>query len=80
VRGSAEVDYYWGRLSASPESEQCGWLKDKYGLSWQIVPEVLDRMMDDEDPLRRGRVTAAFLGMKKLDIAGLRRAYGGDPA
>ena len=70
-----EIDYYWSRLSAEPKAEQCGWLKDKYGLSWQIVPTVLDRMMRDKDPKRVARVTQAFLQMKKFDIAKLEEAY-----
>lgn len=70
-----EIDYFWGKLSADPEAEQCGWLKDKYGLSWQIVPTVMDEMLRDKDERKRARVTEAFLKMKKFDIAELRRAY-----
>lgn len=70
-----EIDYYWGRLSAVPEAEQCGWLKDKYGLSWQIVPTAMDEMLKDKDERKIARVTEAFLKMKKFDIAELRRAY-----
>ena len=72
-----EIDYYWERLSAAPEAEQCGWLKDKYGLSWQIVPTAMDAMMQDKDPARLARVTQAFLKMKKFDLAALQRAYDG---
>lgn len=72
-----EIDYYWEKLSAVPEAEQCGWLKDKYGLSWQIVPTVMDRMMQDQDPERLARVTQAFLKMRKFDLAALQRAYDG---
>ena len=72
-----EIDYYWEKLSAVPESEQCGWLKDKYGVSWQIVPTVMDKMMRDQDPERLDRVTQAFLTMKKFDLAALQRAYEG---
>ena len=72
-----EIDYYWEKLSAVPEAEQCGWLKDKYGLSWQIVPTVLGDMMKDEDEKKLARVTEAFLQMKKFDIAALKRAYEG---
>jgi predicted 3-demethylubiquinone-9 3-methyltransferase (glyoxalase superfamily) len=72
-----EIDYYWERLSAVPEAEQCGWLKDKYGLSWQIVPTAMDGMMQDEDPERLDRVTQAFLKMKKFDLPVLQRAYDG---
>lgn len=70
-----EIDYYWERLSAVPEAEQCGWLKDKYGLSWQVVPTAMDEMMRDKDEKKLARVTEAFLKMKKFDIAELRRAY-----
>jgi predicted 3-demethylubiquinone-9 3-methyltransferase (glyoxalase superfamily) len=70
-----EIDYYWEKLSAVPEAEQCGWLKDKYGLSWQIVPTALDEMMQDKDQKRIARVTEAFLKMKKFDLAELKKAY-----
>ncbi len=73
-----EIDYYWEKLSAVPEAEQCGWLKDKYGLSWQIVPTALVEMMKDKDPKKLARVTEAFLKMKKFDIATLQRAYKGE--
>ena len=74
-----EVDYYWGKLSegGDEKAQQCGWLKDKYGLSWQIVPRVMDKMMQDQDPERLARVTRAFLKMKKFDLATLQRAYDG---
>ena len=72
-----EIDYYWEKLSAVPEAEQCGWLKDKYGLSWQIVPTAMDKMMQDQNPARIGRVTQAFLKMKKFDLAERQRAYNG---
>jgi predicted 3-demethylubiquinone-9 3-methyltransferase (glyoxalase superfamily) len=72
-----EIDDYWEKLSAVPEAEQCGWLKDKYGLSWQIVPSDLDNMMADDDPERAARVTQAVLEMKKFDLAALQRAYEG---
>lgn len=68
-----EIDYYWGKLTAVPSAEQCGWLKDKYGVSWQIVPTVLGKML--QDPKKAGRVTQAFLKMKKFDIDALKRAY-----
>lgn len=71
-----EIDYYWERLSAVPEAEQCGWLKDKYGLSWQIVPTVMDDMMRERDPDKLARVTEAFLKMKKFNIAELKKAAG----
>jgi predicted 3-demethylubiquinone-9 3-methyltransferase (glyoxalase superfamily) len=73
----AEVDRLWDALSAGGAVEQCGWLKDRYGLSWQIVPNRLGEMMKDADAARAGRVMKAMLGMKKLDIAGLERAYRG---
>jgi len=70
-----EIDYYWEKLSADPKAEQCGWLKDKYGLSWQIVPTMMAQMMKDKDPKKIARVTQAFLKMKKFDIAKLKQAY-----
>jgi predicted 3-demethylubiquinone-9 3-methyltransferase (glyoxalase superfamily) len=70
-----EIDYYWGKLSADPNAEQCGWLKDKFGLSWQIVPKVMDEMLKDKDEKKLARVTEAFLKMKKFDIAKLKEAY-----
>jgi predicted 3-demethylubiquinone-9 3-methyltransferase (glyoxalase superfamily) len=73
----AEVDRLWEALSAGGIIEQCGWVKDRYGLSWQIVPTALGEMMRDKDRSRAGRVMQAMLGMKKLDIRGLRAAYEG---
>jgi predicted 3-demethylubiquinone-9 3-methyltransferase (glyoxalase superfamily) len=73
----AEIDYFWGKLSADPAAEACGWLKDKYGLSWQIVPAVLGEMMGKGTKEQVRRVTEAFLKMKKFDIAQLKRAYEG---
>lgn len=74
-----EVDHYWAKLSAGgdAQAQQCGWLKDRYGLSWQIVPIALLEMVADPDPGKARRVMQAMLQMKKLDIAGLRRAYAG---
>jgi len=74
-----EVDYYWEKLSAGGDknAQQCGWLKDKYGASWQVVPRVLVEMMSDPDPAKSGRAMTAMLPMKKLDIAALKRAYAG---
>lgn len=72
-----EIDYYWEKLSAVPEAEQCGWLRDKYGLSWQIVPTVMKEMMKVKDKKKLARVTEAFLKMKKFNIAALKRAYEG---
>lgn len=70
-----EVDELWQKLSASPDDEQCGWLKDKYGVSWQIVPTVLGDLLQDKDPEKSKRVTEAMLQMKKIDIARLKRVY-----
>jgi predicted 3-demethylubiquinone-9 3-methyltransferase (glyoxalase superfamily) len=72
----AEIDRLWDALSAGGAIEQCGWLKDRYGVSWQIVPTALGEMMADPDRERARRVMEAMLGMKKLDLAGLRRAFG----
>lgn len=74
-----EVDYYWERLSAGgdPAAQQCGWLKDKYGVSWQVVPVALTGMLNDRDTEKSRRVAKALLSMKKLDIAMLERAYKG---
>lgn len=74
----AEVDYYWDRLSEEGETQQCGWLKDKFGLSWQIVPTALGKLMGDSDPEKAGRVMQAMLKMIKIDIAGLQQAYDGE--
>lgn len=73
-----EIDYYWGKLSADPKAEQCGWLKDKYGLSWQIVPNAMDEMFKEKDEKKIARVTEAFLKMKKFDIDALKRAFDGE--
>ena len=73
----AEVDHLWDGLSAGGSVEQCGWLKDRYGVSWQIVPRILAELLGDPDPAKSGRVMQAMLGMVKIDIAGLRRAYDG---
>lgn len=70
-----EIDYYWEKLSADPESEQCGWLKDKFGVSWQIVPSSLHEMMQRGSKQQIARVTQTFLKMKKFDLAALRNAY-----
>ena len=71
----AEVDELWEKLTEGGEESQCGWLKDKYGLSWQIVPSVLGELLNDPDAEKAGRVMNAMLQMKKIDIAGLRAAY-----
>jgi predicted 3-demethylubiquinone-9 3-methyltransferase (glyoxalase superfamily) len=70
-----EIDYYWDKLSAVPEAEACGWLKDKFGVSWQIVPTVMYEMQKSKDKKALARLTEAFLKMKKFDIATLRQAY-----
>ena len=74
-----EVDYYWEKLSAGgdPQAQQCGWLKDQYGLSWQVVPTVLPTLISDPDTAKSQRAFQAMLQMKKLDIAGLERAFAG---
>ncbi len=72
----AEVDELWSKLSAGGEEGPCGWLKDKFGLSWQIVPSALGKMMQDKDPKKSKRVMEAMLQMKKMDIARLEHAYG----
>ncbi len=73
----AEVDRYWKKLSAGGKKVACGWLKDKYGLSWQIVPVAMDQMIGDQDPKRAERVAKSFLQMKKFNLAELERAYNG---
>ena len=74
-----DVDYYWNKLSKGGDAgaQQCGWLKDKYGLSWQVVPRLLVELISDSDPEKSGRVMEAMLQMKKIDIDGLKRAYAG---
>jgi predicted 3-demethylubiquinone-9 3-methyltransferase (glyoxalase superfamily) len=73
-----EIDYYWNKLTAVPEAEQCGWLKDRYGLFWQVVPSRMNEIMQSGDQARIARVTEAFLKMKKFDIAELEKAYRGE--
>jgi predicted 3-demethylubiquinone-9 3-methyltransferase (glyoxalase superfamily) len=72
-----EVDYYWSKLSqgGDEQAQQCGWLKDKFGLSWQVVPTLLIELMRDKDAQKSGRVMNAMLQMKKIDIAQLQKAY-----
>jgi predicted 3-demethylubiquinone-9 3-methyltransferase (glyoxalase superfamily) len=72
-----DVDHFWEKLSAGGQEVQCGWLKDRFGVSWQIVPTILPEMLQDKDPEKAKRVMAAMLTMKKLDIEDLTRAYGG---
>ena len=73
----AEVDYYWEKLSdgGDKKAQQCGWLKDKYGVSWQIVPTVLGKMLQDKDAKKSARVMQAMMGMTKIDVKGLTEAY-----
>lgn len=73
-----EVNHFWEALSQGGEKGQCGWLKDKYGVSWQVVPKILTKLMSDKDPIKAGRVTQAMLKMTKLDIAKLKAAYKSD--
>jgi len=70
-----EVDWFWNKLSAGGKKVQCGWLKDKYGVSWQVVPTILNELLSDKDPARSQRVMEAMLKMVKLDIGKLKRAY-----
>jgi predicted 3-demethylubiquinone-9 3-methyltransferase (glyoxalase superfamily) len=73
-----EIDYYWRKLAEGGDEGPCGWLKDRYGLSWQVVPKVLPDMLMDPNPEKVGRVTKALLQMRKFDIAALQRAYEGE--
>lgn len=75
VETQAELDEYWEKLTEGGEEVQCGWLKDKYGLSWQIVPTILGELMQSPDEEKTARMMQAMLKMVKLDIAGLKRAY-----
>jgi predicted 3-demethylubiquinone-9 3-methyltransferase (glyoxalase superfamily) len=72
-----EIDTYWNKLTAGGQAVQCGWLKDKYGLSWQIVPAILGKLVGGDDPERSSRVMQALMKMVKLDIGGLQQAYNG---
>jgi predicted 3-demethylubiquinone-9 3-methyltransferase (glyoxalase superfamily) len=71
----AEVDYFWEKLGESGEYLQCGWLKDKFGVSWQIIPKALGQLMQDPDQEKAGKVMQAMLKMTKIDVAGLEQAY-----
>jgi predicted 3-demethylubiquinone-9 3-methyltransferase (glyoxalase superfamily) len=75
VESQQELDAIWYKLTAVPEAEQCGWLTDKFGLSWQIVPTLLVKLLSDKDKNKASRVMQAMLNMKKLDIAELQKAY-----
>ena len=74
----AEVDELWDKLTAGGSEVQCGWLKDRFGLSWQIIPKALMELMQDKDPVKSQRVFKAMLGMTRIDIEGLKRAYRGE--
>ena len=76
-KDQAEVDYYWSRLVEGGAESQCGWLKDKFGLSWQIIPDALPELLGDKDPQRANRALQAMLKMKKIDVAELQRAADG---
>src|SRR5438552_14235311 len=71
-----EVDHYWNKLTEGGQEVQCGWLKDKFGLSWQVVPTILSKLLSDPDPQKSQRVMHAMLQMKKIDIPALQKAYG----
>jgi predicted 3-demethylubiquinone-9 3-methyltransferase (glyoxalase superfamily) len=75
-----EIDHYWKALTEGGEAGPCGWLKDKFGLSWQVVPSAIPKMMSDPDAKKSARVMKAFMTMKKLDLAALERAYAGQAA
>lgn len=72
-----EIDYYWEKLAAGGQEQQCGWLKDRFGLSWQIIPSRMDEMMQTKDPVKLARFTEAMLKMMKFEIAALERAFEG---
>jgi predicted 3-demethylubiquinone-9 3-methyltransferase (glyoxalase superfamily) len=75
-----EIDYYWEKLTDGGEQGPCGWAKDRFGLSWQVVPTGMEEMLNDPDPARAQRAMQAMLGMRKIDIAGIRGAADGVPA
>jgi len=77
-KNQEEIDYYWERLSEGGKTDQCGWLEDRYGVTWQIVPAILTKMLQDNDETKVARVTKAFLEMKRFDIATLKQAYKGE--
>jgi predicted 3-demethylubiquinone-9 3-methyltransferase (glyoxalase superfamily) len=72
-----EVDHFWEKLRSGGQEVQCGWLKDRFGVSWQVVPTILGEMLQDKDPAKSKRVMVALLKMKKIDVEGLKRAYDG---
>ncbi len=71
-----EMDYYYSKLSAVPSAEQCGWLRDKFGLSWQLIPKGFDKLIGNTDPKKKERMMSALLNMKRIDIEKLKQAYG----
>jgi predicted 3-demethylubiquinone-9 3-methyltransferase (glyoxalase superfamily) len=75
VRSQDELDYFWGKLSAVPSAEACGWLKDQFGISWQVVPEAMDEMLENGTPEQLFEVTKVYMGMKRFDIAALQQAF-----
>jgi predicted 3-demethylubiquinone-9 3-methyltransferase (glyoxalase superfamily) len=75
-----EVDYYWNKLTEEGEESVCGWLKDKYGVSWQVIPDGLIEMISDSDPEKAKRATEAMLSMRKIDIAAVEKAHAGEYA
>ena len=75
----AEIDHFWQKMSAGGQEVECGWLKDRFGVAWQIVPADIEEMLQDKDPEKPKRVMAAVMKMKKLDMAEMRRAYEGRP-
>lgn len=75
--GQAEVDYFWRKLTDGGQEGQCGWLKDKFGVSWQVVPQALPQMLTDADAAKRERAMTALMAMKKFDVAALQRAFAG---
>lgn len=75
--GQAEIDYFWQKLGNGGQESQCGWLKDKFGVAWQVVPQVLPQMLTDADNAKRERAMSALMGMKKFDIEALQRAFSG---
>lgn len=77
VDSQEELDIIWNHHFAHPEAEQCSWLKDRFGLSWQVIPTIFEKLMTDKDPVKAGRVTQAMLKRKKLDIAKLKAAFDG---
>jgi predicted 3-demethylubiquinone-9 3-methyltransferase (glyoxalase superfamily) len=78
-KSQEEVDHFWSKLTAGGEESQCGWLKDRFGLSWQVTPSILTALTSDPDPVRAGKAMAAMMTMRKIDIAALLEAVGDRP-